>query len=60
MSDIMYKVKYYISTGAIRFKAFETFHEATSFSFKQPKESIIEITYYEGSDNNRPTFWSEE
>ena len=56
----MYKVKYYIQSTAIRFKAFETLHEATKFANKQPIDSIIEITYYEGSNNNGPAFWSEE
>jgi hypothetical protein len=56
----MYKVKYYIQSSAIRFKSFETLHEATVFANKQPIESIIEIGYYEGSNNNGPTLWSEE
>lgn len=56
----MYKVKYYIQSDAIRFKSFDTLHEATIFANKQPIESIIEIGYYEGSNNNGPTFWSEE
>jgi hypothetical protein len=50
----MYKVKYYISSGATRFKSFKTLHEATVFSLKQPKESIIEITHYEGSSTKKP------
>ena len=56
----MYKVKYYIQSTAIRFKSFETLTEATVFANKQPIESIIEIGYYEGSNNNGPAFWSEE
>jgi len=56
----MYKVKYYIQSTAIRFKSFETLHEATVFANKQPIDSIIEITHYEGSDNNRSAFWCEE
>ena len=42
----MYKVKYYIQSTAIRFKSFETLHEATEWSNKQPIESIIEIIIY--------------
>ena len=56
----MYKVKYYIQSTAIRFKSFETLHEATEWSNKQPIESIIEITQYESSNNNGSTFWSEK
>jgi hypothetical protein len=56
----MYKVKYYIQSTAIRFKSFDTLHEATVFANKQPIESIIEIKQYEGSNNNGSTFWSEE
>ena len=56
----MYKVVYNISSGATRFKGFETLHEATLFANKQPMESVIEIKYYEDCTNNRPTFWSEE
>jgi hypothetical protein len=54
----MYKVVYSISTGAKRFKSFDTLHEATMFANKQPTESIIEITYYEGSSNNGSTLRS--
>ncbi len=53
----MYKVTYYIQSSAVRFKSFDTLSEATQFANKQPINSIIEIKYYEGSDNNRPTFW---
>lgn len=56
----MYRVEYLISSGARRFKSFETLHEATVFANKQPIDSIIEITHYEGSDNNRPTLRSEK
>jgi len=56
----MYKVKYYLHSSAIRFKSFETLNEATTWSNKQPIESIIEITHYEGSNNNRSTFRSKE
>lgn len=54
----MYKVKYYTSSTAVRFKSFETLHEATVWSNKQPIESIIEIKYYEGSNNNGPALRS--
>lgn len=47
----MYKVKYYIQSTAIRFKSFETIHEATKFANEQPIDSIIEIKYYEGVAN---------
>jgi hypothetical protein len=56
----MYKVVYSIASGATRFKAFETLHEATVFANKQPIDSVTEIKYYEGSDNNGSTLWSEE
>lgn len=56
----MYKVKYYIQSTAIRFKSFDTLHEATEFANKQPIESIIEIKYYEGSNNNGSTLRCEE
>ena len=50
----MYKVSYYLTSFAVRFKSFETLHEATVFANKQPIDSIIEIKYYESSDNNGP------
>ena len=50
----MYKVSYYLASSAVRFKSFETLHEATEFANKQPIDSIIEIKYYESSDNNGP------
>lgn len=56
----MYKVKYYTPSYAIRFKGFETLHEATKFANQQPKDYIIEITYYEGSNNNGSTFRCEK
>jgi hypothetical protein len=56
----MYKVKYYISSGATRFKSFETLHEATIFANNQPIDSIIEITHYEGSNNNGSAFRCKE
>jgi hypothetical protein len=45
---------------AIRFKSFDTLHEATQFANKQPIESIIEIKQYEGSNNNGSTLRCEE
>mgnify|MGYP003344356267 FL=1 len=56
----MYKVIYEISSGAIRFKGFQSLHEATLFANKQPIDSVIEIKYYEDSSNNGPAFRSEE
>lgn len=54
----MYKVSYYLVSQAVRFKSFETLHEATVFANKQPIDSIIEIKYYENSNNNGPTLRS--
>ena len=51
----MYKVVYSLSSGATRFKAFESLHEATLFANKQPIDSVIEIKYYEDCTNNGPT-----
>ena len=42
----MYKVSYTLGTGSLRFKAFETLHEATVFANQQPLESVIEIKTY--------------
>ena len=56
----MYKVVYYTPSYARRFKSFDTLHEATVFANLQPIDSVIEISYYEDSTNNRPAFWSEE
>jgi hypothetical protein len=42
----MYKVSYTLGTGSLRFKAFETLHEATEFANKQPLESVLEIRIY--------------
>ena len=42
----MYKVNYTLSGGSLRFKAFETLHEATVFANQQPLESVIEIRIY--------------
>ena len=50
----MYKVKYYIQSTAIRFKSFETLHEATEFANKQPVGSVIEIKYYDNDTTKKP------
>jgi hypothetical protein len=42
---------YTIGTGSLRFKAFETLHEATVFANQQPLESVIEIKVY--NDTNK-------
>ena len=50
----MYKVSYYLSGGGIlKYRFFETLHEATLFSNEQPINSVIEIKLYENSSNNR-------
>jgi hypothetical protein len=44
----MYKVSYYLGGGSqVAFKWFDTFAEATDFSIKQPRESILEIKQYD-------------
>lgn len=44
----MYKVSFYLGGGSqVAFKWFHTFAEATDFSIKQPRESIIEIKHYD-------------
>ena len=49
----MYKVAYYIgNTPMVGFKSFDTFKEATDFSIKQPKDSVIEIKHYDDKTNN--------
>ena len=50
----MYKVNYTLSGGSLRFKAFETLHEATVFANEQPLESVLEIKYYNDVDNRKP------
>ena len=43
----MYKVSYYSGNGAIiAFKWFNTLSEATDFSIKCPRESVLEIKLY--------------
>ena len=49
----MYKVSYTLSSGSLRFKAFETLHEATVFANAQPLESVIEIRIY-NDPNKKP------
>ena len=58
----MYRVTYYAPGGkySVQFKEFQTFKEATDFSISLPIDAVLEIKYYENSDNYRPTFWSEE
>jgi hypothetical protein len=50
----MYKVSYYLASSAVRFKSFDTLHEATIFANQQPLDSVIEIKQYEDSSNNGP------
>ena len=49
----MYKVSYTLSSGSLRFKAFETLHEATVFANAQPPESVLEIRIY-NDDSKKP------
>ena len=50
----MYKISYYLNSGAIRFKAFETLHEATAFANElKPADSVIQIEYYDNVDNRK-------
>ena len=49
----MYKVVYTLSSGSLRFKAFETLHEATVFANEQPLESVLEIRIY-NDDSKKP------
>ena len=49
----MYKVYYYFGNGRmVSSKCFDTFQEATEFSLKQPKDSVIEIKHYDDKTNN--------
>jgi len=50
----MYKISYTLSGGSLRFKSFETLHEATVFANQQPLESVLEIKYYNDVDNRKP------
>ena len=49
----MYKVNYTLSGGSLRFKSFETLHEATVFANEQPLESVLEIRIY-NDDSKKP------
>jgi hypothetical protein len=50
----MYKVTYYLATSSVRFKAFDTLHEATVFANQQPLDSVIEIKHYDPIDHRKP------
>jgi hypothetical protein len=50
----MYKVNYTLSGGSLRFKSFETLHEATVFANQQPLESVLEIKYYDDVNHKKP------
>jgi hypothetical protein len=50
----MYRLSYYLTGGSVRFKSFETLHEATLFANAQPINSVIEIKYYDDVDNTKP------
>ena len=51
----MYKLSYYLTGGSVRFKSFETFHEAIEFSRNlKPIDSVIEIKQYDNVDNKKP------
>lgn len=50
----MYKVVYQISSGAIRFKAFDTFRESTEYCLALPPESVLEVKYCSEPDNQKP------
>jgi hypothetical protein len=50
----MYKVNYTLSGGSLRFKSFETLHEATVFANEQPLESVLEIKYYNDNITKKP------
>ena len=50
----MYKVNYTLSGGNLRFKSFETLHEATVFANQQPLESVLEIKFYNDINNKKP------
>ena len=51
----MYKVSYYLSTGSntVATKNFATFQEATEFSLKCPRESVIEIKLYPDTETKK-------
>lgn len=55
----MYKVSYYLTgTTRLAFKWFKELSEATTFANTKKPESILEIKFYENSDNHGSTLWS--
>jgi len=50
----MYKVSYLLGGGSLRFKGFENLTEATKFANQQPIDSVLEIKYYDTTDNKKP------
>jgi hypothetical protein len=49
----MYKVYYYVGNDSmVSFRTFSTLAEATEFSIKRPKDSVIEIKHYDDKTNN--------
>ncbi len=49
----MYKVYYYVGNGSmVSSRTFPNLKEATDFSIKQPKDSVIEIKHYDDKTNN--------
>lgn len=50
----MYKLSYYLTGGSVRFKSFETLHEAIVFASQlKPIDSLIEIKHYDSVDNRK-------
>ena len=43
-----------MSGGNLRFKSFETLHEATVFANQQTNESVLEIKYYDDVNHKKP------
>ena len=56
----MYRVSYYGQKYSVLFKEFDTSNEAFAFAMQLPTDSVLEIKYYENSDNYRPALWCEE
>jgi len=51
----MYRLTYTLSGGAVRFKSFETFHDAIEFARTlKPVDSVIEIKYYDDISKTKP------
>jgi hypothetical protein len=51
----MYRLTYNLSSGGVRFKSFETFHNAVEFARTlKPIDSVIEIKYYEDEISKKP------